>query len=112
MASMLLLAISAVASGGTLPRCDLVEINHYQPAESVEFTQLIAWDWDSRYRRWNAQQWAMVKSWDRVGDVLRVRTEDGSIEVRAKLFRETLTKEDPERVNQILFEAKHRRRVW
>lgn len=110
MAGLLLLLAASLADA--LPRCDLVEINHYQPDESSGFTQLVAWDWDSQYSRWHAQQWVMVRDWSRAGDVTTFRTESDQIKVRSRLFRETWTRHDPERANNILFEAKHRRRVW
>lgn len=111
MAAWILLLVG-VAGGGALPRCDLVEINHYMPEDQSGFTQLIAWDWDASYCRWNAQQWMIVRSWSRCGDVLTGVGDSGEVRVSSRLFRETWTRYDPERRNVLLFEQQYRRRVW
>lgn len=102
----------AFTIGEPLPRCDLIEINHYKPNGHVVFTQVIAWDWDAQYKRWNAQQWGMAREWDRTNNVTTIHTDTKTIKVRSKLFRETTTQHDPERDNQTLFPTKYRRAVW
>ena len=109
---MMLSLLLVIALGEPLPRCDLVEINHYKPQGKLCFTQVIAWDWDPERYRWNAQQWAIVHTWRRTKDITTIKSNDGTIKIRSKLFRETMTEHDPERDNQELFPAKYRRTVW
>ena len=109
---MILATLIALSIGVPLPSCDLVEINHYHPDEHVAFTQVIAWDWDHQYGRWHAQQWAMVRSWDRAGNVTTIQSDIKTIRIRSKLFRETTTRHDPERDNRELFPTRYRRQVW
>jgi len=98
---------------GAMPYAELVEINHYWGSSGEQFCQVIAWDWSPQYRRWHAQQWAMVDDWQQVGSriVVRCKSEPG-VEIRCKYFRETWTEVDPERENQRLFMASERRKVW
>jgi len=113
MATLLMLSVYAILTGGdSPPRCDLVEINHYQPADGSGFVQVIAWDWDSQYRRWHAQQWAIVSDWKRVGRVVYCVGYTGEVRVSSKLFRETWTETDPERANKVIFPENLRRQVW
>ena len=97
------------ASGGS---CDLIEINHYRPECGGGFDQIIAWDWSPEYRRWHAQQWVIVRDWQRAGRVVSGEGDGASVRVSARLFRETWTQHDPERENQKLFPIEFRRVVW
>jgi hypothetical protein len=106
----LLLSLGALpTSGGS---CDLIEINHYMPECGNGFTQLIAWDWCPQYHRWHAQQWLIVRDWQRAGRVVSCEGDGTSVRVSARLFRETWAKDDPERENQKLFPINERRVVW
>ena len=98
---------------GPVPYAELVEINHYWEASGEKFCQVIAWDWDPQYKRWHAQQWAMVEEWRQVGNKIVVRCKgEPTVEIRCKFVRESWTEVDPERENQRLFSAGERRKVW
>ena len=109
---LLTLVLTFAGSGQGTPRCDLVEINHYMPECGNGFVQLIAWDWSPDYCRWHAQQWLIVRDWQRVGVVVIGEGDGTSVRVSARLFRETWTQHDPERENQKLFPINERRVVW
>jgi hypothetical protein len=97
-------------------RCDLVEVNHCHDPETgqLKYTQVIAWDRSPQYRRFDAQQWAMISDWKRneFDVVVDVASSDQIIRIRCDYFRETWTRHDPERQNLELFAEKYRRRVW
>lgn len=92
--------------------CDLIEVNHYRPESGNGFDQLIVWDWSPEYYRWHAQQWLIVKNWDRIGGVVSGDGDGVKVRLSSRLFRETWTIHDPERENQKLFPINERRAVW
>lgn len=96
--------------------CDLVEVNHrHDPTNgSLQFTQVIAWDWSPEYGRFDAQSWALISDWKRTetGVVVDVLGTDHVLRTRCRYYRETWTNHDPERENTKVFPDKFRRKVW
>ena len=109
LSTILTLSLSALPSS-----CDLLEINHYMPCGKIQFTQAIAWDWSPEYRRFHAQDWAMVGRWSHHAGIVTFSSPEASsrVLVRCRLFRETWTSVDPERENQELFPISERRQVF
>jgi len=102
-------------------RFDLVELNHYYSVDFIfQFTQLIFWDWNHQYKRYEVQAWILADK-DRphshlpikLGShnyhvVIQVYGEEPRV-IQCRLFRETWTAHDPERVNKTLFDEKYRK---
>ena len=93
---------------------ELVEINHLMTAEGKPvFVQVIPWDWDAEYGRWDAQGYVLVSDWERVGKVVHFRdSAEKRGSVRFSVIKETWTTYDPERLNLKLFPQCQRRKVW
>ena len=113
MVAGVLLAIS-VSLGGSNPRCDAVEINHYCPDGREQFVQAIAWDYDHQIQQYTVQQWVFVRSWSVVpGGVVLVTSErEKQVKIRCACVSETWSRNDPERDNQLIFPCSERRQVW
>lgn len=108
----ILLSESAAAHGVDKPRqrYEFAELNHVEDG-TAKFTQLIFWEWNGEYRRLDVARWmivddAMYATLVPIGrDHYRVvipRNPSRSYEFRAKIFHESWTDYDPERVNRLL----------
>lgn len=112
-AAGVLYLLIAIGSRGTVPTCDLVEINHCYNDGRYRFTQLIAWDWSPDRNCFDAQQWVFVLSYYRHGNSTMCRvSEYDRLEVRSRLYRETWTDYDPEQRNLAEYPHRYRRKVW
>lgn len=96
---------------------DLIELNHVVAADgSVKLSQVILWDWEPGYDRFDVVEWRLASDGlpSRVDGLWRIpwRIDDGSVVVvRAKIYRETWTRYDPERDNVTVRPVSTRRRV-
>jgi hypothetical protein len=54
VAALLLCLAVAIGPREDVAYCDLVEVNHYYKEGRLQFTQLIFYDWNARYRRFDA----------------------------------------------------------
>lgn len=102
---------------------DLMDLNHcVRPGaeDKAELTQVIFWDWNAEYRRYEVQAWVLTQRtyvWNfdmpykRSDGRWEVRFKDGTTNriVICKLFRETHTNFDPDIANKKLFPEKQRR---
>ncbi len=101
-------------------RVDLIEFNHYYDCQGKhQFDQVIFYEWSPDYRRFHVIAWSLVE-----GDLKRVPRQlpgsgltsvswfdrDANVhrEVQAKLYRETWSQSDPERINKQWIEEKDR----
>jgi hypothetical protein len=121
MASTLTLILAAFASSPVDPvvidRVDLIEINHYYDDGRHVLDQSIFYDWNSYDKRFQIRDWRPLKGvaqvphfdWQRAEYV--ARWWDGGVmrEVRAKNFRETWTRHDPEFVERNFLPKKSRK---
>jgi hypothetical protein len=89
-------------------RCDLIELNYTQrEPEFAGYWQVIFWDYSPDYRRHDVVAWTMLpyEIEHRGGECL-VSWYDPEVQcrrvVRARLYRETQTRLDPEREHQRL----------
>jgi hypothetical protein len=108
------------ARGEFRERVDLIEFNHYyDDLGRHQFDQVIFYEWSPDFRRFHVIAWSLVE-----GDLRRVPAKlpgsgeyavkwydrDARVqrEVHAKLYRETWTQSDPERINKQFIEEKDR----
>ena len=101
-------------------RVDLIELNHfYDDLGRHAYDQVIFYEWSPDYRRFHVIAWCLVENDPsrmptrnpQNGEyVVRWLDRDAKVrrEVRSKLYRETWTQVDPERVNKKLFDEKYR----
>lgn len=85
---------------------DLIELNHvFLDNNEHGFDQVIVWEWDFQYRRYNIRSWAIVRELKdyprKVGD--RWVWRKNGRNVVSSLFRETFSNKDPEIENSRLF---------
>ncbi|MCR9292890.1 MAG: hypothetical protein NXI32_09235 [bacterium] len=125
IALLLLLGLGSPIHGAKIVqhRADKLELNHYLTEDGqTSFDQLIFWEWSPEYCRFHVVAWCLV---DNAPERAVRKLPDGRYQCRwwdedrefwhvvtSKLYRETWTTVDPERANKILFEEKHRRRLW
>lgn len=106
-------ATSAPPATRVTDRFDLIELNHFD-AEDGGFDQVIFWNWMPDYRRFRVEAWVMLdRNTPSHTSAIRKngpryvfeRLETGGLlrRVEAKLFRETWTTYDPERLDKELF---------
>lgn len=108
---------------------DMIEYNHFHDdLDRHAYDQVILWEWDPQYRRYNVMEWRLVADNIEskksnaiptvVGGICRVRWYDTDrkryIEVKSKIYRETWTfpsrgDMDPERANKKVYDEKFRR---
>lgn len=126
VSSTLLLPLLLMASGPQDNLCklrervDLIEFNHfYDDLGRHAYDQVIFFEWSDEYLRYDVIAWCLVENDD---GRLPVKTPSGGEyvvrwfdrdakvqrEVRSRLFRETWTQFDPERLNKRLLEEKYR----
>lgn len=101
-------------------RVDLIEFNHYyDDLGRHQFDQVIFYEWSPDFRRFHVIEWSLVE-----GDLRRVpskvagsgdyvvrwydRNAKVQREVHSKLYRETWSQSDPERINKQFIEEKDR----
>lgn len=99
---------------------DLIELNHfYDDLGRHAYDQVIFYEWSPDYRRFHVIAWCLVEN-----DLSRLPTRnphngeyfvrwhdrDAKVrrEVRSKLYRETWSQVDPERINKKLLDEKYR----
>jgi hypothetical protein len=113
----------AICSDGRQPSVvvDLIELNHHHNEDwTPSFDQVIFWRWDDQYMRYNVIAWHLVDGNDRYPSVtdrkttVELRRRDGDkvkvYRVESRLFRESWTRgrNDPERINKLVFDEKYR----
>jgi hypothetical protein len=110
---LILLGGASSKSEGYTETVDLIELNHY--AES--FNQVIFYRWSPDYRRYDVVAWIIAegnryptRDHNRMDTVIRWFDRDAGAyrEVRAKMFRETWSDNDPERASRSLLGEKDR----
>ncbi len=101
-------------------RVDLIELNHYyDDLGRLQFDQVIFYEWSPDFRRFHVIAWSLVE-----GDLRKMPSKvpgnaeysvkwfdrDSKVqrEVRSKLYRETWSQTDPERINKLLIDEKDR----
>lgn len=99
---------------------DLVEVNHYHDECGRKvFDQLIFYDWSAQQCRFHVRAWRLIKSEgqlprrDYQRNVYRIVWHDDGVlrEVKAKSFRETWTKYDPELADRARLPQDQRREL-
>ena len=104
-----------ILSGPIYRDCDLVEVNHVINTETEEeaFVQVILWDWNPEYRRFDVQGWIMIDGTeiDYQKKIVSVKgtINTKSIYYRYKYFRETWTTYDREIRQRSMFPVNKRR---
>jgi hypothetical protein len=90
------LALALLASSGKTKACtvDLIEFNHAVLAEHSNFEQVIFWDWNHEYCRYDARGYAMLDQ-VLVIDSKRVIVKGWQVTGRSSLVSKT--DHDPER---------------
>lgn len=108
MVSTVTLLLAALSSNTLDPtvvdRVDLIEINHYYDNGRHVLDQMIFYEWCSHDKRFQIRDWrplkrvAQVPTFDWKRDEYVARWMDNGVmrEIRAKTFRETWTRYDPE----------------
>lgn len=99
---------------------DLIELNHYRPADGCQgFDQLIFWEYSPDYRRYDAMGFVIINepcqlpAKDAQGYAVRVNRFGREYIVRSAMYRETTTSSDPERLNLRLLPQELRRgMIW
>lgn len=120
MTKMLWLILLLLPLSTPTQTVDLIELNHYRPADGCQvFDQLIFWEWSPDYRRYHAMGWVIVDqptqlpAKDAQGYAVRVNRFGRDYIVRSAKYRETTTQNDPERVNlRLLREDLRRGMIW
>jgi len=98
-------------------RVDLLEVNRFRCSPQSDYqTQVIAWDWDDEFRRYNVVAWMFTEGHDertprRIGDRWRVNWAVGDVIVESRLCSWTQTEHDPEREN-LKLHPKRRELRW
>lgn len=118
----LVLLFAVVGSGSgrvAVDRVDLLELNHAmaEDCSGEMYTQIIAWEWSPDYRRYHVVGWRIVDK--QIGPAAYICRDGGDwvakwqrgCEVRARLFRESITCGDPERDDGKLFDPSLRRKL-
>lgn len=117
-----LLLLLALLDGGRpavhQERVDLIEHNtKYEESGKVAFEQIILWEWSEDYRRHHVVAWWIVDKPHEMpveshrGYELTKQIEGREFLIFADCFRQTHTKNDPERDNKVLFPEKYRRGI-
>jgi hypothetical protein len=83
---------------------DLIELNHKYSDEGHAFDQVILWRYNPTFRRYDAIGWAIVSElkdyptetsgWHRVGPFAFDHRK-----FKSRMYRETVTRDDPERIS-------------
>lgn len=101
-------------------RVDMIELNHYYNEDGrLGFDQVIFWEWSPDYCRFHAISWCLLENDPNRKPKYDPNRKDYYCEwidsdtqivrqVRSKLYRETWTTIDPERINKLVFEEKYR----
>lgn len=96
---MITLLLSLAISLGSLPSCDMIELNHYcDTLGNPIFTQLIFWKWYDREAKYHVQEWKMV---EHSTVVYRFNKRVLVEKTTALHFKESWTQFDPEREDWI-----------
>ena len=97
---------------------DMLELNHRVRDDGSEFSQWILWDWQPQLRQFVVVDWMLAKE-DDVYRMVACRYElpwrpCGPVQtlIRARAFRETRTRNDPEVENQQIWTIAARRQLW
>ncbi len=110
--------------GGTVEQehVDLLELNQIVSDCEVPFVQIIAWDWDAEYRRFDVVDWMLcdtpedsprrLTSGRYAVDWRRSQGPGVRRVVVADCFRQTWTQHDPEVAHKRLVPEKNRRRLF
>lgn len=101
-------------------RYALADLNHrYTPQGKLVFQQLILYDYNHEYRRWDVQHYLMSPEENNIfptkdgdGWSFAVVRDRKLVRVHVDMFRETHTTHDPEMENARLFDPKWRRGLW
>jgi hypothetical protein len=121
MVSTLTLVLAALTSNDLDPtvvdRVDLIEVNHYYDNGRHVLDQTIFYEWHAHDKRFQIRDWrplkrtAQLPHYDWRRDEYVARWMDGGImrEIRAKAYRETWTRYDPEFVERSFLPKKSRR---
>ena len=103
---------------------DRIELHGLQRLinKGYEYEQVIFWDWNSEYRRYDVVAWRLLEPTRlseypvRVGDYWQCSWYDADrreeVVVISKNFLHTDSLNDPERASKRLFEEKYRRRLF
>lgn len=119
-----LLAMAITGSGPSFvpeAKCDLVELNHFHCMDNGRvITQLIFWDWSDDHKQFIVREWRMVKK-DTMIPVRRSNPsryvmlwhdENRLVRVIASNMIETHTGYDPERLNLMICDERHRKKLF
>ena len=116
MKILLLILILGSGHGKRQPdaSCDLLELNHfYSDNGKHAYDQFILYDWCPQYRRHNVVAWVIPGPLDwpvKRGEwwVMKWNYYEGDKNVRARMFIETHSMADPERLNRKLHDERLR----
>jgi hypothetical protein len=103
---ILLATVVSVSVRNEFP-VDVIEFNHCkQLYNGAEYKQIILWTWDPEYRRYDVSGWFLAEKSYPVrwrGDMWiaeHISASHGIVFFKSKVFRQTWTRLDPERLNQ------------
>lgn len=113
MTSLIAILMSfTIGTGCRAEKCDMLEVNHvYSEQADKLFTQVIAWDWIPTYSIYRCAGWAIVSdNRPRLNDrgMYVIHNRHGAA-LESKVYLQTWTQFDPERIDYQKFIHDERR---